>query len=419
MKETATILFAGIILCHAPTAFAQIETSNARSLAMGGAYTAVARGIEAAHWNPANLGLHDSPSFSMSLLSIGVAISNNSFSKKDYDLYNGAYLTPAMKTDILDKIPDDGFRANMDSKIDALGFSWRNWALAFSVESAATMHLSRAFADVALNGNPLDKTYDFSDSGGEGYAVSTIGVSYGRALDVLLFRDFAIGATMKYVIGVGHAQVVEAYGVAGTTYDGAYGDARARVRLAEGGRGFSSDLGIAAVVDNKWTLGLTLRNWPSTIRWNDYVEFREYAVTTDSLTIEAIDESSADSLVNDQENEIKGGVYSRDLPAELRLGAAYRSGKLLLTADYAQGFSRRPGVSSTPQLAIGAEYRVASALPVRAGVSVGGRYGFSAGVGFGLRSGTVEMNFALSGRGGIVARSMGGFGLAFGLRVGL
>jgi hypothetical protein len=419
MKKIIRILFAEIILCYAPTAFAQIETSNARSLAMGGAYTAAARGIEAAYWNPANLGLRDNPSFSMSLLSIGAAISNNSFSKNDYDLYNGAYLTPPMKTDILGKIPDDGFRVNMDSEIEALGFSWRHWALSFSFESAAAIQLSRAFADVALNGNPLDKTFDFSDSGGEGFAVSIIGVSYGRALYVPLFRDFAIGATMKYVIGVGHAQVIEAYGVAGTTYDGAYGDARAKIRFAEGGRGIGSDLGIAAAVNDKWTLGLTLRNWLSTIRWNEHVEIREYAVATDSLTVEAIDESSADSLVNDRKNAIDGSAYSRDLPAELSLGAAYRSGKLLWTADYAQGFSRRPGVSSTPQLAMGAEYSVVHALPLRVGFSVGGHSGFSAGLGVGVRAGTFEINFAANSRGGILARSMGGFGLAFGMRVGL
>lgn len=413
------------LVCVAPflmsmqIAFAQMGISNARSLAMGGAYLAVANGVEAPRWNPANLGLHSRPNFSMNLISVGAAFSNNSFSKEDYDLYNGAFLTQQMKTDILNKIPDEGLRLDVDSEVNALAFSWKNFALAISAESAAKMNLSRTFVDIALNGNELDKVYDFSDSGGEAYAVSTVGLSYGKALYVPLFQDFAVGATFKYVVGLAHAEVIDAYGVMGTTYDGAYGDARAKVRHATGGRGIAADFGVAAMMSDKLTVGLTIRNLISSVKWNKDVKIGEYGVNADSLTVESIDESSADSLIDDYDREFDGDSFSKSLPAELRLGGAYRSGRLLLTADYVQGFKNRPGVSTKPQLALGAELRLLSFLPLRAGIALGGSNGASSGAGFGLRLGTFEMNFAAGSWGSILPKSAGGIGVGFGIRVGI
>jgi len=417
-NATAGLFLAMMVLGGAQHAFAQMGMSNARSLAMGGAYLAAANGAEAPRWNPANLGLSHRPDFSMNVISMGVAVSNNSFSKRDYDLYNGAFLTPQMKADILDKIPSDGLRADVDSEVDALAFSWKNFALSFAAESAARMHLSRTFVDVALNGNQLDKVYDFSDSGGEGFAVSSIGVSYGKGLNVPRFEDFAVGATVKYVIGLAHVEVIDAYGVAGTTYDGVYGDARAQVRHSTGGHGFASDLGVAAKINSKLTVGLTIRNWFSSVKWDEEVKLQQYGVNTDSLTVEAIDKSSADSLIDDYDRERDGKSFSKRLPAELRVGGAYHTGKVLLTADYVQGLSNRPGVSTTPQLALGAEYWLIHFFPVRAGFAVGGREGLSTRVGFGLHFGNFEMSLAAGSWGAVLPRSAGGLGFAFSIQVG-
>ncbi len=418
-KAIVTVLCAVTFVTGSPKLFAQMGVSNARSLAMGGAYLAVANGVEAPRWNPANLGLHNRPGFSMNLISFGAAFSNNSFSKNDYDLYNGAFLTPQMKSDILGKIPDEGLSFDVDTEVDALAFSWKNFALSISAESSAKMNLSRTFVDIALNGNQLDKVYDFSDSGGEAIAVSTVGLSYGRALYVPLFSDFAVGATFKYVIGLGHAEVIDAYGVMGTTFDGAYGDARAKVRHATGGRGVAADIGAAAMVSNKLTIGLTIRNFISSVKWNKEVKIQEYGVTADSLTVDSIDEFSADSLIDDYDLELDGDSFSKSLPAELRLGGAYRSGRLLLSADYVQGFKNRPGVSSKPQLALGAEFHLIGFLPLRAGIALGGSHGASSGAGFGLRIGTFEMNFAAGSWGAILPKSAGGIGVGFGIRVGI
>ncbi len=53
--------------------------ANARSLGMGQMYTAVARGLAAPLWNPANLALNDRPPFALGLVGAGLNVRNNSF----------------------------------------------------------------------------------------------------------------------------------------------------------------------------------------------------------------------------------------------------------------------------------------------------------------------------------------------------
>ncbi|MGH7597581.1 MAG: hypothetical protein ACREOI_14600, partial [bacterium] len=111
-------------------AFCQTGLSNARSFGLGGAYTALASGVDAARWNPANLGLHQAPNFSIHFASFGAGVYNNAFSKGDYDLYNGAYLNAGRKTEILSRLPADGWRFNFAGETDLFGFSYRHCAVA-------------------------------------------------------------------------------------------------------------------------------------------------------------------------------------------------------------------------------------------------------------------------------------------------
>ena len=55
---------------------------SARSVAMGGAFTGMASGIEAARFNPANLGLADHQDRGVELLGIGAKVSNNALDFK-------------------------------------------------------------------------------------------------------------------------------------------------------------------------------------------------------------------------------------------------------------------------------------------------------------------------------------------------
>ncbi|MXY81098.1 MAG: hypothetical protein F4Y91_03250, partial [Gemmatimonadetes bacterium] len=102
--------------------------ASPRAMALGQAYTALARGPEAVFWNPANLALAGSRGFSWDLLGAGLCLvaENNSFSVATYNAHftaanekvspNGSpyYISPVEKKKLLADIPDAGLRMNGD-----------------------------------------------------------------------------------------------------------------------------------------------------------------------------------------------------------------------------------------------------------------------------------------------------------------
>ena len=108
------------------TATHGINDTEPRAMALGGAYTAMARGPGAVAWNPANLGLRSSPRFKWQLLGAGLtlAMENNAFSVQTYNdnFTSGEFLDPADKADLLDDVPATGLKFNLDIEpILALG----------------------------------------------------------------------------------------------------------------------------------------------------------------------------------------------------------------------------------------------------------------------------------------------------------
>lgn len=66
IRSVLMLLGAGLILLHSPPLQAQLGPSL-RGAGMAGAYAGLARGHEAAGWNPALLGLADRPGWSVAL----------------------------------------------------------------------------------------------------------------------------------------------------------------------------------------------------------------------------------------------------------------------------------------------------------------------------------------------------------------
>ena len=112
-----------------------------------------------------------------------------------------------------------------------------------------------------------------------------------------------------------------------------------------------------------------------------------------------------------------GDEFSTKLPAELRFGCSYRDGRLLLTGDYHQGFSTSATTNTTPTVAAGAEWMALDWLPLRAGVTVGGRIDYGTSLGFGLRPGAFVFDFGLLSRGFLLPSISKGYivGLEFGM----
>ncbi|KAA3619902.1 MAG: hypothetical protein DWQ05_04035 [Calditrichaeota bacterium] len=396
---------------------AQTRYANARSMGVAGAYGAVARGFESTAWSPANLGLSDNPNTSFHFLSLGVGVQNNAFSIGDYKEYNGKYLTDSDKRNILDKIPDDGIGAFGNFGTDIFGISINNFAFSVSAGAASSLHFAKEFVDLAFYGNALDQVYDLSNTRGAAFGFSKFSFSYGRPIKVDLFKEFSVGGTFHYIRGLGYAEVLRSNSSVATTLDGIEVLSEMELRTALGGNGFAFDLGCAAQIDKNIGVSFSLDNLGS-IKWTNEVKIYRYGASADSLTAEKISETDSDSLFDDYDEELDGKDFSSSMPAKMRVGSLYKTRAYIFSADYIQGFSDKPGVSTTPQMAFGMEYMGFHFLPLRVGFAVGGDESFLSALGFGLKFGSFSMNIATLAHQSLFPGLGSGMGFAFDMKVG-
>ena len=390
-----------------------------RAMALGQSYTALARGAEAVAWNPANLGLKSSPSFKGNLLGLGVALvaENNSFSVQDYNdnfTSDTHVIGDAEKDKLLGDIDAEGLKFNMDAElVGALGIPLNGgvaFPLPYGLKSAVTTsfafgmegEIPKDMFTLFLKGNEFGQSYDISEWDGSGWALG--GLNFAAAKPWLpaqlkpYLREFSLGGTLK-ITGGAYGEILETRGTGFTSeLQGADIDVHG-VAQNGGGVGFGLDFGAAGVTkDGKTTISLGVLNLLDVMSWS--IESRQdsiFASASNLRVTRALDEDVngiEDILDNpdvdndgdaDFNQKISEDSFDRSLPAMIRLGAAHRlMPRLTLVGNYDQAFSDGFGITTTPRLSAGAEYRLVPWFPARAGVSAGGRSnGSSIGFAFG------------------------------------
>lgn len=387
--------------------YAQSGISNARSVAMGGAYTAIARGVESPSWNPANLGLSGKNKYHFNLVSVGLGLNNNSFDKNHYDLYNGKYLTSEDKQNILASIPAEGLRFDLGTEVQAMGLAFGPLAFNASGFAVSDLSFSKEILDLVLNGNEFGRVYNIGDTGGEGWAASSFGVSLGMPIIKNANFEFAVGGSIKYLRGFAYAKVKEATTTMSTDFDGLQTNGRVVIDRAFGGSGFAIDVGTAARSGN-WSLSLGLSNISNNINWNKKTKRFVYEFSADSVSVEKIANSDIDSVFSDSEETVAIEPFTTKLPAELRFGIARATKRFTFGVDFRKAFKEAPGVSTKPKFALGAELRLIHFFPLRSGVAFGGKQGFTPSAGFAFDFSVFSWDFAVASPGGF-----SGKGLAF------
>lgn len=381
LRSAAVATFRCVVILATQVTVLQAATlPSARSLALGGAYTSLARGVDAARFNPANLGLASHRENGIEFVGVGVNISNNAFSLGDYNHYTGAVLTTSDKEDILGKIPEDGLNLAADVEATAMAVSFGSFAFSTSGVGEADVNLNRDILELVLQGNSLGQEVDVTGSYSDAVGYVSFGLSYGRPVYTLGTRQLAVGATVKYLRGLGVEQIVELEGSANTYVTGFTGQGHMIARTAEGGSGYAVDLGAALRLNDSYTAGLRIANFLSSISWNDNTREHGYIYAFDTMTV---DNMGDDFVVSDDYSRDIDG-FSTSLPSAMNIGFAKTSGRLLWEVDWEQGFRRGAGASTKPRICAGGEYWLIAQLPLRAGMASGGnRYsGFSMGTGF-------------------------------------
>jgi hypothetical protein len=400
---------------------------TARGIGMGGAYTALARGVHAPDWNPANLGLPDNPSFSMTIVSVGVGVENNSLTLGLYNQYAvDSYWDPDEVANLLNQIPDDGLEADVTAAVRVLSFSAGRFALTMGVDAGVNVRLDKTFFNIPLQGTRLNTIYSFGNTRASGLGIAKIGLSFAQPVEVDFAKAFSLGATLHFD-GGGYGRSEKA-DVSFSTMDYGIdlnGDYEAKYGLCMNGLGL--DAGAAAQMNDKWTLSLGFKNLIGSVQWNKKVEQAFgyfHGDSIDALNIDDIKKDSSGSYIKespfiDSTWTVKDQAFSTHLPVEMRAGAAYRDGDAVITIDYAQGFEDGPWTTTRPRVAVGTEWRKIGWLPLRMGAVMGGRTGFGTSVGFGLRLGSFCLDWGLLSRGFLFPKTAKGIVMALEMGFGL
>ncbi len=356
--------------------------SSARSVAMGSASISLAKGVDAARYNPANLGFGEFQVRGIEVAGVGANISNNSFTLGDYNKYTGAFLTDEDKEDILNKISSDGLKLNADAEASAKAVSLGSLVFGLAGNGVADINLNRDLVELVLNGNTFGDTIEITGCYSEAVAYASAYVSYGCSVYKMGTRELSVGLTAKYLRGFALEQVVELEGLAATFATGFTGEGRLVAQTATGGSGYALDLGAALKLNDHYVVGARVRNVLSSITWNNDTEEHGFTFSFDTMTVDNMDE---DYVVTD-DYTIEIDDFTTNLPSVLNVGAANISGNFLWAIDWEQGFRRSTGVSTKPRLSLGMEWWPIGIIPLRSGYSVGGNRNaaFSFGSGFHL-----------------------------------
>ncbi len=380
-----------------------------RAWGMGGASTADSRGLEAVIYNPANLAFSDG--MSIGLAAAAVDIHNNALSLDRYNEITGQYLDSADKAALLSDIPESGFKLDADMNASVLGFHTGNFAVSFNGFGAGQGNLDKDYFDLVLNGNQLGETVDFSNTWGEGYAVGSAAVSYGRIIKELDSSTLSVGANARYLHGIYEMHVTDAYGTLSTSMVEIAGEAYVATESSQGGQGYGLDLGVALQTESGWNFGLAIDNVIGTIDWNQNVERQEMRVTAADINLM---NSNLDNSITDADTSFSADSYSTTLPQKARLGAARKFGKFMVAADYVQGFADRGVTSTHPLINAGVEWQLSSHFMPRLGMSTGGERGNSASAGVGLSVGPWHIDAAAIARSGLTTGGSKGVAVALG-----
>jgi len=390
--------------------------------AMGKTYTVTSRGVYALGANPALITWSNPKSFEFSVIGpLNVRAGFDFMTLDDYNYFfggtkdpvtgktTGRYLTADDKKRFRELFTDESkfifsasfnlFSAvyNAGANIGTFGFNITDMAYSKAV-------IPETFAKLGLEGNLQNELYDF---GGTKFGASwtrKYALTYARDFKLFNWKQVSAGISLNIMQGFGYAAID--YIRTSFTFDAnsqlhGTGDYRAissfspdfgvkydfdTTDIQKGsaafpfptpaGTGFGVDLGFAAQINDKWSIGIALTDLGSMTWTQKAAEFKaEGAIFLDDL----LNQEQRDSLVNVLKGKARSiSEFSTSLPGALRFGAAFQtsgsSGGWLFATDLNFGFNNEPGNSTGARWSMGMEWNPkASWLPwFRTGFSVGG-----------------------------------------------
>ncbi|MCF7808436.1 MAG: DUF5723 family protein [Candidatus Marinimicrobia bacterium] len=423
------------------TSWAQVHI-DARGLGLCNAYTVTSRGISAVGYNPANLGFTDEVSFSADIFDFKLTAYNNFMSLALFNQYftgdrNGDPIDleeqmpgqdKTHKEYLLGQIPEDGFAVGlgMTVPLPLLNISYGNYAFSSSIEYFQNNSLPKGLFEMVLEGNAVGKSLDLSIKQ-DLLLVTNMGFSFA-----IPFEGFHLGATVKYLMGLGFAGVDSSGGSFSTKATGLASDGFYRYTSAIGGNGLAVDIGVTSERIGNLQYGVAINNIIGFINWGNDQNFiakniallesmvpvrRMFQIPEDSsifsqstMYFMEMDEvnvtgalSNTDSLFQVEEKPVPvpDGIQM-NYPAILRIGASYKYEEdFVVMADLSAGLDDYYFADRKWRLALAAEWIRFKMIPIRSGIAFGGFYGREASIGIGGHLLWFDADIALKFLGGM------------------
>ena len=430
--------------------------TDARGLGLCNAYTVTSRGISSIGYNPANLGYTEDLTFSADLLDFKISAYNNFMSLALFNKYftgdrrgepfdleqkmPGSDITH--KEFLFSELTEEGFIAGLGVSVPlpGLNISMGNYAFTSGVEYFMKNSVPLGLFELFVDGNQIGHSLDLSTTQ-DLIMVTNFGFSFA-----IPFEKYNLGASVKYLAGIGFAGVDSSGGSFTTRSTGLQSDGFYRYTRAIGGNGLAVDVGFNTRKINNWQFGMAINNVIGFINWgNDdnfiannigliegLVPVRDLLeISTDSsafsastlytLDLDRVNVVSAlansDSLFTfDKEDVPKPDSIRMNYPAIFRMGGSYQyQDDFIVMADLSAGLDDFYFADRAWRLALAVEWIRFGMVPIRSGMAFGGPYGKEASIGAGVHLIWFDADLALKLLGGMSFANAEGieFGLSF------
>ncbi|HMQ69271.1 MAG TPA: DUF5723 family protein [Ignavibacteria bacterium] len=407
---------------------------DVRSMSMGNTSVAGSYNIGAFSQNPANI-LSDkfnekSNIYFNVFLDAGFQLNGDYLSINFYDDYftkaddgSQRVLSPRDKQTILNEASDQFTNYIANVKFLSVILNTRSvGSFGLSIDERATGNFlpGKDFLELALYGNEVSRTYDFSENSVNQYWIREINLSYAKKFELKnnnTFENIAFGISVKPQFGVYYlntrqnnlmitttdSNTVQSSGSAEFYYAGLSDNNELQYSPGNAGFGFGFDAGFNTQIKNFskngiLNIGLSITDL-GYITWNKNTNkyFNDGSfVITDITNQEQID--SLKDVIKSTKTPVPD--FTTSLPPVLRAGFTYkflnksgnkltdstRKEQAVISLDIIQGLSNDLGGITKTMVGIGGEYNATGALSPQAGFTFGGLQDFAMSIGLGINA---------------------------------
>ena len=438
------------------TSYAGNDRVSGRTIGMARTFVASSRGLDAMGLNPANLALDDRGStvtfqiapfgFRAGSDFINYGIYQDFFTGEDSvvaatgQVYRdssgntkrvGKKLSESDKDQILGLFPGGIAHTQFNFDITEFGLTVRSATLggiglSVSDRIGVNLDIPEGYMKFLLEGfDEHGSVYTFDNTSVTASWMREYNLSYARILPVELkwVKNISVGIGIKYIQGFGYFGTDHYFGnisnniqdsagiptgsLTGNfdflqfqSYDDTSGFKGSNIvdRLTKpAGTGIGFDFGVSAELFQALRVGISVTDIGK-VTWDN-----NNRAIIGTGKFEVTDYHGVDSIGNAfKGNTVDTTSFTSSLPTALHIGAALQvdkaafvssfPGQLLVAVDLHFGFNNEPGNSKTPRFSLGTEYRPLNFIPIRTGISVGGRERFTWSFGFGINTPVWDMD---------------------------